>query len=86
MHCMGNASKNPSYRRCSIKVIHTIEHESFCYPSAPTVSDTLTFELWDDGDVRIQNEESDSIIKLDDLVDITKSLLDQQLEEARNGG
>jgi len=51
-----------------MKVIHTIEHESFCYPSTPSVSDTLRFELWDDGDVVIVSAEEDVIISLSDLV------------------
>lgn len=61
----------------SPKIIHTTDHQSHCYNSDPDAFDQLTIDLWDDGDVRIQNEEADIIIKLDDLVDITKSLIDR---------
>ena len=61
----------------SPKIISHMSHESFCYPSNDEAFDHLHIDLWDDGDVRIQNEEADIIIKLDDLVDITKSLIDR---------
>jgi len=83
---MGDASNNPSYRRCSMspKIIHTTDHQSHCYNSDPNAFDQLHIDLWDDGDVRIQNEEADIIIKLDDLVDITKGLIDRLI--AHNHG
>ena len=61
----------------SPKNIYTTDHQSHCYPHDPELFDQLTIDLWDDGDVRIANEEADIIIKLDDLVDITKSLIDR---------
>jgi len=61
----------------SPKIIHTTDHQSHCYPSDPESFDQLHIDLWDDGDVRIQNEEADIIIKLDDLVEITKELIDR---------
>ncbi len=61
----------------SPKIIHKTDHQSHCYPSNPESFDQLHIDLWDDGDVRIQNEEADIIIKLDNLVDITKSLIDR---------
>jgi hypothetical protein len=61
----------------SPKVIYTTDHQSHCYTSDPEAFDQLTIDLWDDGDVRIQNEEADIIISLDDLADITKDLIAQ---------
>ena len=59
------------------KIIYRTDHQSHCYPSDPEQFDDLTIQLWDDGDVTIENEETDVIIKLDDLVDITKELIDR---------
>tara|TARA_R110000765_G_scaffold244574_2_gene346783 strand:+ start:543 stop:797 length:255 start_codon:yes stop_codon:yes gene_type:complete len=61
----------------SPKIIHTTDHQSHCYNSDPDAFDQLTIDLWDDGDVRIANEEADIIIKLEDLVDIAKELIDR---------
>ena len=61
----------------SPKIIYKTDHQSHCYPSDPEAFDQLIIDLWDDGDVRIANEEADIIIKLDDLVDITKELIDR---------
>ena len=63
----------------SPKVIYTTDHQSHCYTSDPEQFDQLTIDLWDDGDVRIQNEEADIIISLGDLVDITKELIGQMV-------
>jgi len=61
----------------SPKIIYKTDHQSHCYPSDDNAFDQLHIDLWDDGDVRIQNEEADIIIKLDDLVEITKELIDR---------
>lgn len=61
----------------SPKIISHVSHESHCYPSNADAFDQLHIDLWDDGDVRIQNEEADIIIKLDDLVEISKTLIDR---------
>ena len=61
----------------SPKIIYRTDHQSHCYPSDPEQFDDLTIQLWDDGDVTIENEETDVIIKLDDLIDITKELIDR---------
>ena len=59
------------------KIIYRTDHQSFCYPHEPELFDDLTIQLWDDGDVTIENEETDVIIKLDDLVEISKTLIDR---------
>ena len=61
----------------SPKIISTTDHQSHCYPSNPESFDQLHIDLWDDGDVRIRTEEADIIIKLDDLADITRKLIDR---------
>jgi len=61
----------------SPKIIYKTDHQSHCYPSDPEAFDQLHIDLWDDGDVRILNEEVDLIIKLDDLADITRELIDR---------
>ena len=61
----------------SPQIISHVSHESHCYPSDADAFDQLHIDLWDDGDVRIQNEEADIIIRLDDLVDITKGFIDR---------
>ena len=43
----------------SPKKIYKTDHQSHCYPSNPESFDQLYIDLWDDGDVRIQNEEAD---------------------------
>jgi hypothetical protein len=59
------------------KIIYRTDHQSHCYPSDPEQFDDLTIQLWDDGDVTIENEEADIIININDLADITKELIDR---------
>ena len=61
----------------SPKKIYKTDHQSHCYPSDPEAFDQLHIDLWDDGDVRIQNEEADIIININDLADITRELIDR---------